>query len=185
MKKLRIHLLLLFLIFSVGIFAQINITGTVVDETGATLIGVTVRLKGTTQGTVTDINGKFGINVSKPTDVLIFSSIGYETIEKTVERNKPMLVTLTDNSKLLNEVVVVGYQDMKRKDITGSVAKANVEDMLKAPVPTFDQALAGRVAGVNVSSSEGSPGNNMNIVIRGKNSVTQDNSPLYVIDGFP
>ena len=185
MKKLRIHLLLLFLIFSVGIFAQINITGTVVDETGATLIGVTVRLKGTTQGTVTDINGKFGINVSKPTDVLIFSSIGYETIEKTVERNKPMLVTLTDNSKLLNEVVVVGYQDMKRKDITGSVAKANVEDMLKAPVPTFDQALAGRVAGVNVSSSEGSPGNNMNIVIRGINSVTQDNSPLYVIDGFP
>ena len=185
MKKLKIYLLLLCSMFSAAAFAQVNVTGTVVDEKGEPLIGVTVRVKGSTQGGLTDVNGKFGLTVSKATDVLIFSSIGYETVEIKVEKGKPMSVVMKEDSKTLNEVVVVGYQDMRRKDVTGSVAKANIEDMLKAPVATFDQALAGRIAGVNVSSSEGSPGGNMNIVIRGNNSVTQDNSPLYVIDGFP
>lgn len=185
MKKLKIYLLLLCSMFSAAAFAQVNVTGTVVDEKGEPLIGVTVRVKGSTQGGLTDVNGKFGLNVAKATDMLIFSSIGYETVEIKVEKGKPMSVVMKEDSKTLNEVVVVGYQDMRRKDVTGSVAKANIEDMLKAPVATFDQALAGRIAGVNVSSSEGTPGSNMNIVIRGNNSVTQDNSPLYVIDGFP
>jgi len=185
MKQFKFHFLFLFLIFSTTVIAQINVTGTVVDEKGEPLIGVRVLVKGTTQGTVTDFNGKFGVNVAKPSDVLVFSSVGYTSQEVRIVKGKTMSITLIEDSKLLNEVVVVGYQDIKRKDLTGSVAKANVQDMLKAPVPSFDQALAGRVAGVNVSSSEGTPGSNMNIVIRGKNSVTQDNSPLYVIDGFP
>jgi len=96
-----------------------------------------------------------------------------------------MRITLNESATSLNEVMVVGYQDVRKKDLTGSVAKANITDMLKAPVPSFDQMLAGRVAGVNVSSGEGTPGSTMNIVIRGNNSITQDNSPLYVIDGFP
>ncbi|MGC3978026.1 MAG: TonB-dependent receptor [Paludibacteraceae bacterium] len=183
MKKIKLYLL--FSLFSTAIFGQINVVGTVVDEKGEQLIGVSVRVKGTSQGTITDFNGKFGINVAKLSDMLIFSSVGYTPLEQKVEKGKSMSVTLREDSKLLNEVVVIGYQDMKRKDLTGSVSKANVEDMLKAPVATFDQALAGRIAGVNVSSSEGTPGGNMNIVIRGKNSVTQENSPLYVIDGFP
>lgn len=185
MKQFKFHFLFLFLIFSTTVIAQINVTGTVVDEKGEPLIGVRVLVKGTAQGTVTDFNGKFGVNVAKPSDVLVFSSVGYTSQEVRIVKGKTMSITLIEDSKLLNEVVVVGYQDIKRKDLTGSVAKANVQDMLKAPVPSFDQALAGRVAGVNVSSSEGTPGSNMNIVIRGKNSVTQDNSPLYVIDGFP
>jgi TonB-dependent SusC/RagA subfamily outer membrane receptor len=117
--------------------------------------------------------------------ILVFSYLGYETQERKVERNKPMVITLKEESKALNEVMVIGYQDVKKKDLTGSVAKANLDDMMKAPVASFDQALAGRIAGVNVSSGEGTPGGTMNIVIRGNNSLTQENSPLYVIDGFP
>ncbi len=97
-----------------------------------------------------------------------------------------MNILLEEDSKFLDEIVVIGYQDVRRRDLTGSVGKANLEDMLKAPVPNFDQALAGRLAGgVQVSSNEGMPGGAMNIVIRGANSVTQENSPLYVVDGFP
>src|SRR5690554_6697002 len=102
-----------------------------------------------------------------------------------VDRTKPMVVKMVEETKSLSEVMVIGYQDVRKRDLTGSVAKANIEDMLKAPVASFDQALSGRIAGVNVSSGEGTPGGTMNIVIRGKNSLTQDNSPLFIIDGFP
>ncbi len=166
--------------------AQVLIKGTVVDEKNETLIGVTVRLKSdATKGTVTDVDGKFTISVPNKSAVLVFSYMGYVSQELKAVADKPMNILLIEDSKYLDEIVVVGYQDVRRRDLTGSVGKANIEDMLKAPVPNFDQALAGRLAGVQVSSSEGIPGGTMNIVIRGANSVTQDNSPLYVIDGFP
>lgn len=96
-----------------------------------------------------------------------------------------MSIVLEEDTKVLDEVVVVGYQEVRKKDLTGSVAKADMNELLNTPVGSFDQTLGGRIAGVNVSSSEGTPGGTMNIVIRGNNSLTQDNSPLYVIDGFP
>lgn len=179
--------MILLLFFATGVSAQtpITITGTVLDETGESLPGVNILVKGTEKGTISDIDGKFGISVPNASSMLVFSYLGYNTIEVKVDRTKPMVITLKEESKTLNEVMVIGYQDVKKKDLTGSVAKANIDDMLKAPVASFDQALAGRIAGVNVSSGEGTPGATMNIVIRGNNSLTQENSPLYVIDGFP
>jgi TonB-linked SusC/RagA family outer membrane protein len=187
MKKIQIKsiLILLGVFFSAMSFAQITVVGTVMDEKGETLPGVSIQVKGLKKGTVSDINGKFGLSVGNVTNILVFSYIGYETKEMKVDKSKPMQINLVEESHSLNEIMVVGYQDVRKKDVTGSVAKANITDMLKAPVASFDQSLAGRVAGVQVSSAEGIPGGTMNIVIRGSNSITQDNSPLYVIDGFP
>ncbi|MBV5343052.1 TonB-dependent receptor plug domain-containing protein, partial [bacterium] len=100
--------------------------------------------------------------------------------------NTNLNILMRSDSKSLDEIVVTGYgAEVRRRDLTGSIAKVEVADITKAPVADFGQALAGRVAGVVVSSAEGMPGGEMNIVIRGNNSLTQDNSPLYVVDGFP
>jgi TonB-linked SusC/RagA family outer membrane protein len=185
MKHLRIYLLLLSVAVSVLAMAQIPVTGVVVDEKGESLPGVNVQIKGQNKGTVTDIDGKFSISVPDASTVLAFSYIGYDRKEQKPVKNQILKVVLIENAKSLEEVVVIGYGDVKKKDNTGVVANVDVSEIQKAPVMSFDQALAGRVAGVNVSSSEGTPGGTMNIVIRGANSITQDNSPLYVIDGFP
>ena len=102
-----------------------------------------------------------------------------------VEDGKKLTIRLRAVSELLDEVVITAYGSGLRKDLTGAIAKANVQDMRKAPVFNFEESLAGRVAGVQVTSSDGQPGSDLQIVIRGNNSVTQDNSPLYVVDGFP
>ena len=175
--------MMLFVLFSVTVaMAQVLVRGTVVDQTGESVIGASIQVKGTTQGTITDIDGKFSLGVPDKKSVIVVSFIGYATKELQVDTSKPMSIVLEEDTKVLDEVVVVGYQEVRKKDLTGSVAKA---DMLNTPVGSFDQTLGGRIAGVNVSSSEGTPGGTMNIVIRGNNSLTQDNSPLYVIDGFP
>jgi len=176
---------LLGLIWAMSVNA-IQVTGVVIDEHSDPLIGVNVVIKGTQTGTITDLDGMFVLEASKSTDILVISYMGYQTKEVPVGNAKKQLtVQLMEDRQMLDEVVVVGYQDMRKKDLTGSVAKADMGEMLKAPVASFDQALAGRVAGVNVSSNEGMPGGTMNIVIRGNNSLTQSNSPLYIVDGFP
>lgn len=185
MKQLRIYLLLLSVAVSVLAMAQIPVSGVVVDEKGESLPGVSVQIQGLNKGTITDVDGKFSISVPNINTTLVFSYIGYDKKELKPVKNQPMRVVLSENAKSLEEVVVIGYGDVKKKDNTGVVANVDVSEIQKAPVMSFDQALAGRVAGVNVSSSEGTPGGTMNIVIRGANSITQDNSPLYVIDGFP
>ena len=184
MKKL-LSILFFLLATTYGVYAQSAFSGVVVDEYGEPLIGVNILIKGTSTGTMTDFDGNFQMSV-KDNDVLVVSYLGFKTQEVSINRKKqPMKITLYEDKQALDEVVVIGYQDVRKKDLTGSVSKPNMEEMLKASVPSFDQALAGRVAGVNVSSGEGMPGGEMNIVIRGSNSVTQDNSPLYVVDGFP
>ena len=178
--------MMLFVLFSVTVAtAQLLVRGTVIDQTGETVIGASIQLKGTTQGTITDIDGKFSLGVPDKKAGIIVSFIGYATKELQVDTTKPMSIVLEEDTKVLDEVVVVGYQEVRKKDLTGSVAKADMNELLNTPVGSFDQNLGGRIAGVNVSSSEGTPGGTMNIVIRGNNSLTQDNSPLYVIDGFP
>ena len=178
--------MMLFVLFSVTVAtAQLLVRGTVVDQTGESVIGASIQVKGTTQGTITDIDGKFSLGVPDKKSVIVVSFIGYATKELQVDTSKPMSIVLEEDTKVLDEVVVVGYQEVRKKDLTGSVAKADMNELLNTPVGSFDQNLGGRIAGVNVSSSEGTPGGTMNIVIRGNNSLTQDNSPLYVIDGFP
>lgn len=178
--------MMLFVLFSVTVaMAQVLVRGTVVGQTGESVIGASIQVKGTTQGTITDIDGKFSLGVPDKKSVIVVSFIGYATKELQVDTSKPMSIVLEEDTKVLDEVVVVGYQEVRKKDLTGSVAKADMNELLNTPVGSFDQTLGGRIAGVNVSSSEGTPGGTMNIVIRGNNSLTQDNSPLYVIDGFP
>lgn len=177
--------MLALVLISSGLAAQITVTGTVFDEAGESLPGVNIILKGQDKGTITDFDGKFSLPVPNVNSVLVFSYLGYQTVEMKVDRSKPMSVIMKEETKALNEVMVIGYQDVRKRDLTGSVAKANIDDMLKAPVASFDQALAGRIAGVNVSSGEGTPGGVMKIIIRGNNSLTQDNTPLFIIDGFP
>ena len=178
--------MMLFVLFSMTVaMAQVIVKGTVIDKTGESVIGASIQVKGTTQGTITDIDGKFSLGVPDKKSVIVISFIGYATKELQVDPSKPMSIVLEEDTKVLDEVVVVGYQEVRKKDLTGSVAKADMNELLNTPVGSFDQTLGGRIAGVNVSSGEGTPGGTMNIVIRGNNSLTQDNSPLYVIDGFP
>lgn len=162
-----------------------QVTGKVADNMGE-LPGVSVVVKGTTNGAITDMNGTFKLDNVKPSDVLQFSFIGYKTQEVKVGNQQIINIKLDEDSQMLQEVVInAGYTEVKRRDFTGAAGKANMVDMMKAPIASFDQALAGRIAGVQVSSNEGMPGSTFNIVVRGNNSLTQSNSPLYVIDGFP
>ena len=174
------------ILFSVSfVLAQVLVKGTVKDNLGEGVPGASVQVKGTSQGTITDLDGKFAFNVPNKNSILVISFIGYVTVEMKVDTQKPMVITLKEDTKTLDEVVVVGYQEIRKKDLTGSVAKASMAELLSTPTASFGETLGGRIAGVNVSSGEGMPGGNMSIVIRGNNSLTQENSPLFVIDGFP
>lgn len=177
-----------FLCTSNSLFAQQNsfmISGVVTDVNQAPLPGVNIVVVGQQTGAITDMDGKYQIKVPGTGSKLKFSYIGFATQEVSIKGKKQVNVTLAEDSKGLNEVVVVGYGSMKRGDLTGSIAKVEMDELIKAPVTGFDQAFAGRIAGVQVLSTEGQPGGESEIVIRGANSLTQDNSPLYVIDGFP
>ncbi len=164
-----------------------TLRGLVKDESGEALMGVSVKIKGTGKGVVTSSSGTFTIAVGPNDRVLVFSFIGFQNQELLVPAGSQVLnVTLKMSSTTLQEAVVdIGYGTVRKTDLTGSVGTVSVEDLVKAPVKSFDEALAGRVAGVQVNSSEGQPGSDINIVIRGSNSITGNNSPLFVIDGFP
>jgi TonB-linked SusC/RagA family outer membrane protein len=168
-----------------ALFADVH--GTVRNATTREPIeGVTVAIRGQIRGTRTNAKGEFTIKGVEPGFILVFSYVGFTTAEvKIADVDKELFVNLEIDSKGLENVVVVGYGSVKRKDLTGSVSQVSMEDMSKAPVRSFEEALAGRMPGVMVSSTEGQPGAATTIVIRGNNSITQDNSPLYVIDGFP
>ncbi|WP_298708641.1 SusC/RagA family TonB-linked outer membrane protein, partial [Chitinophaga sp.] len=164
----------------------LNLTGKVVDESnGEPMPGVSVRLKGGSLGATTDAEGLYHLKGVPPNATLIFSLLGYGRQEIALAGRGILNVNMKVSASELSETVVIGYGTQKRSDLTGSVGSVNVNDMNKAPISSFDEALAGRVAGVQVSSSEGQPGAGVIISIRGNNSLTQDNSPLYVIDGFP
>ncbi|MBP8157838.1 MAG: carboxypeptidase-like regulatory domain-containing protein, partial [Flavobacterium sp.] len=147
-----------------------SITGKVTDDHNESLPGVTVTINGTKTGTLSDNEGKYSIK-AKPTDKLVFSFLGYEPITLPVGNKSVMNVSLQSSTTGLEEVVVVGYGTQKMKDVTSAVSKVAVSELQMAPVRSFGEALAGRVAGVQVTSSDGQPGSGINIVIRGNNSV--------------
>ncbi len=185
--RLRFLCTLFALLFAASSMAQpgaITVMGTVFDSRNDALPGVTVKVKGGQASTVTNIDGKYSITVPGATSVLVFTFIGYRPSEIVVGNSKLLNVTMADQSTSLNEVVVVGYGTQKKKDITGSVGLVDMADLDKAPVKSIDDALAGRIAGVRVTASDGQPGSSMNIVVRGANSITGSNTPLYVVDGF-
>jgi TonB-linked SusC/RagA family outer membrane protein len=161
------------------------IIGKITDEHSQPLYGVTVKVKNSQTFGISDQQGGYEITVPDQNSVLVFSMIGFEPLEVTVGARTRINVVLKTQNMGLNEVIVVGYGTVKKSDLTGSVAEVNMKDFNKASVKSFDEALAGRVAGVAVSGNDGQPGAVNNIVIRGYGSITQDNSPLYVVDGFP
>ncbi|RZK40945.1 MAG: TonB-dependent receptor [Pedobacter sp.] len=180
------HVLLLTMVFaSFSARAQITITGSVKDTNAESLAGVSIAIKGTKTVTFTNGDGKFTIQSRKVTDTLVFTSVGFQSQEVVIGSKKNIDIVLNESASALNEVVVIGYGTSERKDLTGSVGSVKMADLLKAPVASFDEALAGRVAGVQVTTADGQPGQAPTIIIRGANSITQDNSPLYVVDGFP
>ena len=162
-----------------------KITGEIRDDREHPMAGVAVLVQGTNKGTTTGADGKFTINAAA-NQKLVITMLGYVTQEIPVGKQTHLKVTLKEDSKMIENVVVeIGYGNQRLVDVTGTLGRVKMDDIIKAPVASFDQALQGRLAGVSVTSSDGQPGSEMDIVIRGANSLTQSNSPLYVIDGFP
>ncbi|MDQ4141572.1 MAG: SusC/RagA family TonB-linked outer membrane protein, partial [Bacteroidota bacterium] len=162
-----------------------TITGKVASASGEALPGVTVLLKGTNIGTATGPDGTYSLSVPETKGTLVFSFVGYTTQEKTFSGPDPINITLTDDAKALQELVVVGYGTQKKSDVTGSVASVSTEEIQRVPVTSMAQTLQGRVAGVQVTQASHSPGGGVSIRIRGGNSIQGGNEPLYVVDGYP
>ncbi|MDN3669494.1 TonB-dependent receptor [Echinicola jeungdonensis] len=161
-----------------------EVTGTVTDENGQPIPGATIQVQGTTRGTVTDLDGKYSIDVEEGA-TLIFSFIGYKKQPREVRKQTIMDVSLSPDLGNLEEVVVIGYGAVKKEDLTGSVASISSETIQKTTVPDATGALQGRVAGVNIEKNVGRPGSGFNVTIRGLSSISNSNSPLFVIDGIP
>ncbi|MGM9766767.1 MAG: SusC/RagA family TonB-linked outer membrane protein [Candidatus Cryptobacteroides sp.] len=159
------------------------LTGTVVDAQGSPVIGAGVVQTGTTNGTVTDDNGQFVIRVPENASVEV-SALGYVPVTITAKNGETPEVVLQEDTKLLDEVVVIGYGTVKKSDLTGSLSQVSNKSFEDQKVTRVDQALQGRAAGVQVSNTVGAPGGDVRIRVRGANSVLGDNSPLFVVDGF-
>ncbi|MEO1451665.1 MAG: SusC/RagA family TonB-linked outer membrane protein, partial [Bacteroidota bacterium] len=167
-------------------FGQISVSGTVVfDETGEALPNASVVVKGSKNGIFTDENGNYKLDDVPEDGTLVVSYIGFDTQEVPVNGRTVVGIRMVENIRDLDPVVVVGYGTQRKSDLTGAVGTVAVDALVQAPISNFDQALAGRVAGVQVTTGQGTPGDEASIVIRGGNSITGDNSPLFVIDGVP
>lgn len=160
------------------------VTGTVVDGQGEPVVGATVRIKNGNTGTMTNIDGYYSINASNDV-VLIFSFMSYKTQEVAVRGRSMINVVLDEDDTALDEVVVIGYGSVKKRDLTGSVSSLRGEDLLKTNPVSLNQGMQGKLAGVMVSQSDGAPGAGVNIQIRGANSFSTNTEPLYIIDGVP
>lgn len=177
--------LLVFLLFVVGAVQAQTVTGIVRDDTGEPIIGATVMEQGVSgNGTVTDIDGNFSLQLKGKSKKVTISYIGMKT--QTVDASAGSVnVVLHDEATSLNDVVVIGYGTVRKKDLTGSVASIGADDIAGVPVSNVGEAMTGKLAGVNITTTEGSPDADVKIRVRGGGSLSQDNSPLYIVDGFP
>lgn len=185
-KYLLKSLLMLILFIPATMIAQtkLNVTGIVTDaDTGEELIGVSVAQKGTTTGTVTDLDGKYSISVSEGS-ILVFTYLGYVDQEIAVKSSR-INVSLKENSKALQEVVVIGYGTQKKADVTTAVSSISAEDWKDRPIVSAQQALQGKASGVQVVQPSGKPGAGIQVRVRGTTSLNAGNDPLYVVDGIP
>lgn len=182
MKKL---ILIFIALLPLASFSQKSITGKVTDTNGEPIPGVSIVIKGSTKGASTDFDGLYNFQSINSTNTLVFSYLGFQTREEKVGERSVINIILSSTNLELDEVVIIGYGSVKKSDLTGAVAKVSSDDLVRTATTNFDQALAGRVSGVQISSVDGTPGEGLSIVIRGGNSITGDNSPLYVVDGIP
>ncbi|WP_308991075.1 TonB-dependent receptor [Mariniflexile litorale] len=185
-KTIKYYFLLLGLIIYLPIYGQStsNVKGTVSDEAGLPLPGVSVIIKNTSTGTATDFDGNYTINASSNA-ILVFSYLGYKTQEISVNGGSTVNVKLAEDTSELDEVVVVGYGSVKKSDLTGSVASISASELNSSPITSMEQGLQGRIAGVQITNNSGAPGGGISVKIRGTTSILNGSEPLYVIDGFP
>ena len=183
----RLLSLLLLLACTIVTFAQTRqIKGKVSDETGAPLAGVNVLISGGKTGVQTDANGAFTINAPGTGSVTLqISYSGYKSTTVVTDGKKEVTISLEKDVSALEDVVVIGYGSIKRKDLTGTVSSIGATELSKIPVASAAEAITGRLPGVQVTTVDGAPGAEIVIRVRGGGSVTQDNSPLYIVDGFP
>lgn len=178
--------LLPILFFSLWSFGQaITISGTINDESGTPLPGATIQVKGSMEGTITDVNGNYSINVPGPGSILVISFVGYNTEEIEIDNQTEISLNLVPSLASLEEVVVIGYGTQRKEAVTGSVASMQGEEMREMPSANISQALQGRVAGLQLSQTSTKPGAQMQIRIRGTRSLNASNDPLVVLDGIP
>lgn len=176
--------LMIFMSFNVAAQEKTTISGTVIDETGLTVPGVNIQEKGTSNSASTDLDGKFTIKINSTKSELVFTYIGFETVTVVAGKRSDISVILKSAANKLDEVVI-GYGTAKKADLTGSVTSISGDDLKKLSLSSVAETLTGRIAGVQVTSSEGSPDSDIKIRIRGGGSLTQDSTPLYIVDGFP
>ncbi len=190
MKKVSITfrrsllLLLISLVLWPAAFAQSVITGTVIDNYGDPVIGASVVEKGTTNGVITDIDGNFSLKLQNAKSVIVFSYVGMTSQELPATPGKPMSVQLEEDNQMLDEVVTIGYASKARRDLTGSVGSISGTKLAVVPVASAGEALAGKIAGVQVTTVDGQPGADINIRVRGGTSLNADAKPLFIVDGF-
>lgn len=181
--NIRLMLVSLFAVFAMAVQAQTTISGNVKDGTGEGVIGATVAEQGNTKNaTVTDLDGNFTLKVNG--NHIVVSYIGMKNKTVNIAGKKTVNVVLEDDNTTLNDVVVIGYGSVRKKDLTGSVATVKGQDLVKVPVANISEALTGKMAGVNITTTDGSPDAEILIRVRGGGSITGDNAPLYVVDGF-
>lgn len=162
-----------------------TIRGTVVDEkTGETLIGVSIFVKGTSVGSITDMNGSFSLNVPSGKNVLVLSYVGYKSQSVAIGNNRELNIKMESVAQDLDEVVVIGYGTMKKRDLTGAIASVKSADITISPTSNPMEALQGKVAGLDIVKSSGQAGADVNIQLRGTRSIYGDNTPLFIIDGI-
>lgn len=185
-KKLRFALFAATLTMSANGFAQTVIKGNVTDNTGEPIIGASVIEDGSANnGGVTDLDGNFTITLKGNSKKLKVSYVGMKPQVVNVSGKSVVNIKLEDDATTLNDVVVIGYGSVKKKDLTGSVATVNNKALEAVPVANATEALQGKMAGVQITATEGSPDAEMKIRVRGGGSITGDNTPLYIVDGFP
>jgi TonB-dependent starch-binding outer membrane protein SusC len=185
MKKQLLFLLLICgSIFSLHAQTQV-VKGQVTDAKGETLPSVSVVMKGSQNGTITDVEGRYSLQINDAkTAELVFSFVGYQTLTVAVGARTEVNVTLSADEKLLEEFTAIGYGDVNKRDVLGSVSSVGAKQLKDIPLSNAAEALAGRLAGVQVTTTEGSPGADIIIRVRGGGSITQDNSPIYIVDGI-
>lgn len=186
MNKIYQRMFLFLFLFIAGMeigFAQgRTITGKVIDEQGEAIPGVSILVKGTTTGTITDVNGDFTLNLPTNAQTIIFSAVSFKTIETQIDSRSQFNITLLPNIEQLNEIVVIGYGIINKNDVTTSISSINQKDVSTLPVAGIDQAMQGRLAGVTINNNGGQPGGGVSVRVRGITSVN-GNEPLYVVDG--
>lgn len=184
LKQIR-FVLTMALLLIVGCVSAQSVKVTVTDQTGETVIGATVMEKGTNNGAITDFDGNATVKLSGKSNQLVISYLGMKTKTVDVKGKAQVAVVLEDDATTLNDVVVIGYGTVKKKDLTGSVSSLNEKQISNIPVSNVSEAMTGKMAGVNITTTEGSPDADVKIRVRGGGSLSQDNSPLYIVDGFP